>query len=372
MAKKEKYYNIEKLLATKGQYLLAVGSRSNGKSYQAKLHVLKDALEGKGEFVYLRRYAMDVTPSKVVRYFSNMNIEEITKGQYNEVFARSGYIFLRYYNHETGKVDENIPPLLVGHYCALVQAEHIKSDASFENVKTIIFEEFITKNQYYKGKEEPEELMQLVSTVCRRRDIQVILIGNTLSRICPYVQHFGLKNLSKQAQGSIEVYEIETPIDEEGNTEIVKIAVEFCESTGYKSKMFIGAKQKSIVNGCWETDDEARLLHKYREYKMLYRMFLEDMGYSFAIELLQYTKENNCLCIFIYPCKPTKKDARILSTDYAESWNITPFLNLNNEAEKMIGKCYEFGKVAYSDNLTGADFKSILLNNDKLFKGASW
>ena len=37
---KRNYYNIENLLATKAQYLMLLGQRANGKSYQVKKTVL--------------------------------------------------------------------------------------------------------------------------------------------------------------------------------------------------------------------------------------------------------------------------------------------------------------------------------------------
>lgn len=364
MSKKQKYYRLDKILKENATYNILLGSRSTGKSYAVKEKALQDAINGRGEFALLRRYAMDVTPSKVVRYFGDMPIEAMTNCNYNEVFARGGSIFLRKYNYESQQLDKSIPPLLVGHYCALAQAEHIKSDASFENVITVIYEEFITNALYIK--DEPNELLQLISTISRRRQVQVFLIGNTISRLSPYFQDWQLNNVPRQKQDSIDNYFIET------DDEPIKISVEFCGNTDYKNKMFFGASKKAIVNGAWETNDEPRLTNKKREYNILYRIFLCDMGFSFAIELLQHYKNNNQMCIFVYPCKPKKENARILSTDYNENWNVSPFLNMNNQAEFWIGKCYEFGKVAYSDNLTASDFKSILLNNTKLFQGANW
>ena len=43
MAKSSKYYDITNLLSTKAQYLMLLGQRSNGKSYQVKETILKDA-----------------------------------------------------------------------------------------------------------------------------------------------------------------------------------------------------------------------------------------------------------------------------------------------------------------------------------------
>lgn len=42
MAKKE-YYNITNMLATNAQYMILLGQRANGKSYQAKKTVIENA-----------------------------------------------------------------------------------------------------------------------------------------------------------------------------------------------------------------------------------------------------------------------------------------------------------------------------------------
>lgn len=51
MPKKKKYYDISNLLKTKAQYMILLGQRANGKSYQAKLTVLKEAYENNRWFV---------------------------------------------------------------------------------------------------------------------------------------------------------------------------------------------------------------------------------------------------------------------------------------------------------------------------------
>ena len=40
MARNIKYYDISNVLKTEAQYIILLGQRSNGKSYQAKLTVL--------------------------------------------------------------------------------------------------------------------------------------------------------------------------------------------------------------------------------------------------------------------------------------------------------------------------------------------
>ena len=90
-----------------------------------------------------------------------------------------------------------------GTYCALNEYERYKSWA-FVDYSYILYEEFITDGVYLN--DEPRLLQQFVSTVARLKRITVILIGNTLSRVCPYFNEWCLEGVLKQKQGTIEVY----------------------------------------------------------------------------------------------------------------------------------------------------------------------
>lgn len=95
----------------------------------------------------------------------------------------------------------------------------------------ILYEEFITDNSYLY--DEPRQLQQFVSTVARSEKLTVILIGNTLSRVCPYFSEWCLEGVLKQKQGTIEIYHFHT---EKG---IVDIAVEYCANADTSENMFL-------------------------------------------------------------------------------------------------------------------------------------
>ena len=65
MARNIKYYDISNVLKTEAQYIILLGQRSNGKSYQAKLTVLKNAYETERKFVYLRRYKTELKQAMI-------------------------------------------------------------------------------------------------------------------------------------------------------------------------------------------------------------------------------------------------------------------------------------------------------------------
>ena len=53
---KKQYYSIDNIMKTNAQYMMLLGQRANGKSYQAKETVLTNAFKTGRKFVYLRRW----------------------------------------------------------------------------------------------------------------------------------------------------------------------------------------------------------------------------------------------------------------------------------------------------------------------------
>ena len=137
MARK-KYYDISSILATKAQYMMLLGQRSNGKSYQAKYTVLKNAYDKGRKFVYLRRWKEDIKAKSVTAYFGDMPINKITKGEWENIKAWNGEIF--FCRTEEG---EEVKSKSIGRFCALNEAERYKS-WTFIDYDYIVYEEFIT------------------------------------------------------------------------------------------------------------------------------------------------------------------------------------------------------------------------------------
>ena len=71
MAKKQ-YYDISNIMQTNAQYMILLGQRANGKSYQAKKEALTSAYDKSKKFVYLRRWKDDIKAASVEKYFVDM------------------------------------------------------------------------------------------------------------------------------------------------------------------------------------------------------------------------------------------------------------------------------------------------------------
>lgn len=345
MAKKE-YYSIKNLLATEANYMMLLGQRANGKSYQVKKTVLEDAYNNKHKFVYLRRWKADIKTKAVEAYFDDMPIHQITKGDWESIVAWNGNIYFIRVNAK-GETEKSEP---IGVYCALNEAERYKSWA-FVNYAYIVYEEFITDQIYLA--EEPRKLQQFISTVARDKNVTVFLIGNTLSRVCPYFSEWSLDGVLKQKIGTIEIYHFHT---ESG---VVDIAVEYCTNVKHTNTMFFGQASKQIVSGEWDTEDLPKLPRPKEFYEKVYEVLVEYQKFKFVIELLIEPIDGGVIC-FIYPCTKQKTNyVRVITEAFSDNPFITNYLKLDKRPEKMIHDCLMNNKVAYSDNLTGTDFKHV-------------
>ena len=344
MARK-KYYDISAILETNAQYMMLLGQRSNGKSYQAKQTILKNAYENGGKFVYLRRWKEDIKAKSVTAYFEDMPISKITKGEWEGIKAWNGEIFFCKTEGE-----EEIKSKSIGRFCALNESERYKSWA-FIDYDFIVYEEFITDKAYLV--DEPRQLQQFVSTVARDRRMTVLLIGNTLSRVCPYFNEWCLDGVLKQKQGTIEIYHHHVKDD------VIDIAVEYCANSNTDNKMFFGQSAKQIITGEWDTVDVPKLPRKQYEYEKVYEVLLTYQKFQFVIELLIEPIHGGKLC-HVYPFTGNREIYRKITDIFSDLPNVTSKLDISRKPEQMIADCFRLNKICYSDNMTGSDFKNVL------------
>lgn len=351
----DKHYNIKNALKTGSQYIMLLGQRSNGKSYQVKktaieafIKGIKDFTERGTTFVYLRRWKDDIKKTSVEKYFTDIPIDKLTKGEADHIIAWGNALYLGTYNEKGIEKRGRI----CGYYCALNERERYKSWV-FDNTNIIIYEEFITDRTYLV--DEPTALQQFVSTVFRNRNGHVFLVGNTLSRVCPYFNEWCLDKVLQMKVGSIDIYHVQ------GVDNTVDITVEMCGVMETKQNMFFGQASKQIVKGEWDVQEVAKLPRKRKDYDIIYKLLVKYNQFTFVIELLVEPEDGGMLC-FVYPrLKPNHKDVntRTITNEFSDKPWITAKLDPTNKIEMKINWCFMMGKVCYSDNLTGADFKNV-------------
>ena len=236
MANKQIHYNIDNINKIGANFNLIYGEKSNGKSYQVKhkegvLHYLETG----NKFILLRRWREDISNLWIERYFADVDVIRLTDNKYNCITQYRKELFFSNYDVETKKTKRGEK---IGYVVALSTEQHMSS-ASFLDVDRIIFEEFMERGSYIPH--EPDRLMVFYSTVDRKRGTtKLYMVGNSISRVCPYIKEWGLDEIfRKQKQGEINLKEIQ---NEETK---VKIAIEFCQSSGGK-QMTIGNASKMI------------------------------------------------------------------------------------------------------------------------------
>lgn len=357
---KPKYVSIKKLIDADYQYNILLGQRSNGKSYAVKQHVLTNFWKTGKRFVYLRRYQLEVKASDAEAYFRDAPVEAITGGEYSMVTIYRGGVFLSKMD-EAGKV---IRGKQCGYVAYLSNETHFKSQ-NFNDVSDVIYEEFITDQGYLYR--EPEKLESIISTIARKRKIKVWLIGNTISRLCPYFSEWGLIRIPKQEQGTIDVYEhLTDQVDEDtGDPVTIRIAVYFCEQTANTSKMFFGSSAGMITKGTWQTRSYPHLPYHYKDCQKLYELIYKHLEFTFKVEALK-SKDKGEYMAFVHPHNDPDYEGRIISDQASPSPLVTRKLDPVRKGDLLLRMCFSSGKVFYSDNLTGADWEACLADGDFL------
>ena len=213
--KNRDYWDITPLWETKAQYLMAFGQNCNGKSFQAKKKAIECAMKGERMF-YIRRMVDEVNQDKATLYFSDMPINELTKGEWDNIEGWRGLLYFTRYDKDGKKERSGY----IGAYDSLYNWQKIKSVA-WVNFQVIIFEEFISAGYYLM--DECDTLFKCVSAIFRDHIGTVIMLGNTISRNVPYFAEW-VPNVYKQKQGTIEIYHYHSEVDgEEVDVDILSL-----------------------------------------------------------------------------------------------------------------------------------------------------
>ena len=368
MSKQDKiHYNLDNIDKEEALINLIWGERSNGKSYQVKHKkaiipflesMVKDSLK-RDRFILVRRLREEISTEKIERYFADVDVTTLTNNKYNIITYYRKEIYLANYDIETGKTKRGEK---IGYVVALSTEQHY-AGASYLDVKNIIFEEFMSRGAYLYN--EPDKLINFWNTVDRKRGIvRMWLVGNTISRVCPYLTDWDLQSIvSTQKQGTIITKMLDTGTQDENNNPIkIKLAIEYCKSSG-KSSFSIGKHKDMLNKGSWQSDPQPHLPRSYKEYKVLFRIGFMYKEFKFIGELLKdnITKE---AIWFIYQYDKEFKDNILVFTDIVKlnkkyQRNIYD-ITINNDRIKNILSTFREGNIFYSTDLCGTDFKQAI------------
>lgn len=340
------------------QYIILFGGRNDGKSYAVKEKVIRDYLTEKKMFTYLRRNEIDFKNDAVQLYFADFitpdenmkdgrnKIQRLTDDEYNSICEYRKGIYLS----KIGEDGKETRGDQIGYAHALSVANRRYKSLQFPEVSNIIFEEFCTNEGYLQ--DEVKTFMNYCSTILRGRAGLVMLVGNTVSRNNIYFREWEMFNLLKQQPGTVDVYNYHE------DDEVIKIALYYTKVTKPNS-MFFGTTAKMINKGEFDVNKQPHLKKPYEEYNCMYKMvFSIDQNNTFLMQFL--VSGDTCVWYVTPKTTPVKKETRIISPDLYESPYYTKSFLPINEAEKNIFEYLKRGLIAYSDNLTGTEFKRCL------------
>lgn len=179
------FYDISHVLTYNAYFNFLIGERGVGKTFSAKKFVINKFLKKNEQFIYLRRYKTEIDKSK--KTFFN----DISANFKNHDFENKGDTFLI----------DNKP---AGYAIPLSTANILKS-VCYDNVSTIIFDEFIIdKGCYHYLSHEVNTFLEFCETVFRLRDnVRVLFLANAITQTNPYFLYF---NLNPNTNSDISLY----------------------------------------------------------------------------------------------------------------------------------------------------------------------
>lgn len=349
MSLKQVHYNLDKIESKGAIFNIIFGEKSNGKSYQVKhKRAVENYINNGNRFILLRRWREDLSNLWIEQYFADVDVYKLTKGQYTNIVVYRKTLYFANITEEgkTIKGDK------IGYVMALSTEQHY-SGGSFLDVTDIIFEEFMERGQYLK--DEVNKLEYLYSTIDRKRGTtRVWLVGNSVSKVNPYIQGWKLDKILKTIkQGEIKTIDI----TKEENS--FSIAIEYCRSSG--------GKQMSIANnmidtGAWVVDKQPKIYEK--DYDTIYTFGFQYKGFRFLCRIMTSKENCNDFIFFINPHVKDFKENTIVFTDIVKPsvyyqrdiYNCT----FPNETLKNLFREFKESKIFYSDDTTGTEFKQCV------------
>ena len=361
----QEYYTLAPILKERAHYNIIIGERSNGKTYSVLQKIVTDYAREGNQAALLRRMQEDFIGKRGAGLFEplidNGEIERATNGAWTSVYYYASRWFLCRYEEDkkgnTERITDN-QPFMYGF--ALSQMEHEKG-TGYPNVKTIVFDEFITRMAYLR--DEFVLFMNTLSTIIRSRDdVTIFMLGNTVNKYCPYFDEMGLRHIKDMKQGEIDVYQLKHT-----SGKILKVAVEYCKpfEKGKKSDFYFAfdnQKLEMITTGVWEIDIYPHCPYHYKPKNILFTYFIE-----FDSELLQceVVQVDGVCFTFIHrkttPLKHPDTDL-VFTTRYDARPNYRRKLTRPRlDIERKIAEFYATDKIFYQDNEVGEIVRNYLL-----------
>lgn len=338
-----KFYNGADLWDRSAPWNVILSERSDGKSLWFLKQCVIDYMQTGHKIAYVRRYEDNIKQKDVNLYFKDPNfIKWLQAGSdYTGIRCVRGELWLT----GTDEAGNSIDVDLFGYVFALNVQEKYKS-LHYDGVYNIIFEEFITNKLYLSN--EYIEFNHLISTICRTGKYRALLIGNTISRDCPYLLEMGI-DLFATSPG--KVYESRM---KKSNGDTVLCLFDYV-SPKEKDTFFFGKAEKNIVEGQFDVEEMPHLFFKFKDAELLYKCgMITKLRQGFMLTVIMYDDKKY---LYVYPAKyDDVVDAFCdVFTDTA-AFDKGFFLKPEKKRHAKLWRLMKAKRIMFSDNLTGTEF----------------
>lgn len=169
------HYKLDKVLSYNAYLNFLIGERGVGKTFSVTKFVINDFIKHNNQFFYIRRFKKELAEAKP-KFFSAIKQKNVFN---NNLINKNNQFFC----------DDKI----CGFAYALSNSQDLKS-SNFDNVKNVIFDEFLIEEgqKKYYLKNEAFVFLNLLETIGRLRDIRVFFLGNATNLLNPYFTYFNI------------------------------------------------------------------------------------------------------------------------------------------------------------------------------------
>lgn len=387
MAKKKvkRYFEVDPLLKKypDSRYYFLLGGRGTGKTYPVVREAIKDAIEGKGKFAYVRRYKESLSEFhlQVLMDAFTDYIAEITDGQWNKVkyWRRRFYLERWAVDEDTGqkvRVEKNPEPIGAGFAMNTWETDKGGDFGHDTGIKHIIFDEALSKAGQYLY-DEWSIFQNVISSLVRDRwefDTKIWLLANPISKWTnPYFRNMGI---TKELMTNFGIYEIKYP-DDKGGTAMSSVFAYIGLQAGdidqnrdniyntFFAFQHSKGKSKSITHGYWEMEDSNRLpsgvYQNSTKNRTIYAIFEEE---KLAIDIMKYDVTGKYY-LMIYPTKNIREKTYYLLMGTSLDKYAIIGSDASHPIVKVLSNILGTGQVYYSDDTTADAWHGFLLERKK-------
>lgn len=378
--KKDYHFKVEPLIKKypKARYYFLLGARSCGKTYPTIQRAIKDAIDGKGVFVYVRRYKESIADSKLQHLMSPQHewVDKYTEGRWNRVTLWRHCWYLERWetnaNGEYVRAEKN--PIPIGIAVAMNTWETDKGadfGADKGGIAHMIFDEVLSAGGNYL-KDEWQIFQNVISSYVRDRwdkDTKIWMLANPVSKYGgPYMRNMGIKKAMMENFGTYELIYKDSDANNPMSAVFVYIAAILNEKgetididenkTNVYNNFFAfpnsKGTSKSITHGYWEMED-ANLLPSgvYKDSELNRTIWLAFGEELLAVDIMLY-EETEIYYMFVRPTKKIPKDEWFITLDMTLDRYGIVGLKTGHPIAELLNKIYRTNQVYYAD-LESAD-----------------